>query len=168
MVSTVKHSLIGGILAGMVFAMMEMVYGAFAKGSFFAPLKMIASLPLQQPPPQIPLGSAIVVGLITHMVFSMMFGLIAAVIISQVPSAASSQSGIVIAASVVGLMLWPLNFYVIAPLLHAPWFATQTDWFWQGLVAHTIFFGTVLGMYLASRLPKAAAMPEGGSVRAPG
>ncbi len=87
--------MIGGILAGVVFAMMEMVYAAIAKGSFFAPLGMVASLPLQQPPPQIPLGTAIVVGLATHMVLSMMFGFIAAVIIGKFASVVSSPFGIV-------------------------------------------------------------------------
>jgi len=112
MASTVEHGLIGGILAGMVFAMTEMICGALEKGSFFP---FCVSLPLQQPPPQIPLGTATVVGLITHMVVSMMFGLIAAVIISKVASVVSSQPGIVIVASVVGLILWPLDFHVIAP-----------------------------------------------------
>jgi hypothetical protein len=56
---------------------------------------------------------------------------------------------------VVNLLSFPLNFYVIAPLINAPWFAQMTEptaVFLQAL--WHVVFGAVLGWYLASRLPR--------------
>ncbi len=53
----------------------------------------------------------------------------------------------------VGFVLWPLSLYILAPLVNAPWFATDTDPF-QQFLWHTFVYGLVLGLYLASRLPQ--------------
>jgi hypothetical protein len=66
----------------------------------------------------------------------------------------------VIFTTVLGLVIWPLNFYVIAPLINAPWFAQVTkpeDQIMQA-IWHTLF-GAVLGFYLASRLPGRTSAP---------
>lgn len=151
----IKYGLIGGIIAGVLFALMEMIYAWVAKGDFWGPIRMIASIPLQQPPPQIPLTTAIVTGLLSHMFFSMVFGVVVALIVSALAGASSmfrSPTAIVVFAALFGLLLWPVDFYVIAPLIGVPWFATQTNAFWQGFVAHTFFFGAVLGWYLTTKV----------------
>ncbi len=158
----VKQGLIGGIIAGIIFAMFEMVIAWLLSGNFFGPLRMIAGIPLQQPPPQIAMGTAIVVGMITHMVFSMMFGVVVAWIVAMVAALRRSPAATVAFATLFGLVLWPLNFFVIAPLINAPWFMTEPSQLWQGFVAHTFMYGTVLGLYLARQLPGAAT--TGGDV----
>jgi hypothetical protein len=56
---------------------------------------------------------------------------------------------------VLNLLSWPLNFYVIAPLINAPWFAGMTEPTAMLLqAAWHIVFGAILGWYLASQLPK--------------
>lgn len=160
----VKKGIIGGIVAGLVFAVFEMIYAAIAAGNFFGPLAMIASIPLQTPPPEIGLSSAIVVGLITHMILSIGFGLGVTFLVSSIEPLRSSRVTLLVGTSAAGLVLWLVNFYVLSYVLGTPWFATQASALWQGFIAHTFFFGTVLGVYLLSQAPEpqAAAAPQQG------
>ncbi len=150
-----KQGAIGGIIAGIVFAMAEMIGAALIQGNpFLMPLAAIASVPIGQPPPQIMQGYStitfVLIGLVTHMVFSAIFGIIFALAVAKVP-ALRSRMVLIIAASVWGFILWVVNFYVLGPALGRPWFA-QTPALLQ-FIYHTFFFGTVLGVYLRSVLP---------------
>ncbi len=49
----------------------------------------------------------------------------------------------------VRLLLWLVNFYVVAPVLF-PWFLMANPV--VQFLAHTFFFGTVLGLSLGARL----------------
>lgn len=51
----------------------------------------------------------------------------------------------VVVASIFGLALWLINFYVIAPFAF-PWFLQSSPL--VQFVGHTFFFGSVLGYYL--------------------
>ncbi|MFL5734248.1 MAG: hypothetical protein ACJ78Q_13755 [Chloroflexia bacterium] len=149
----VRNGAIGGVIAGIVFAAAEMLAAWFTMGKPAAPLHMIAGIPLQQDPMQISDGTAIVVGMLFHMVYSATVGVIVAFVVTSVAVLRNSPATTVIFSTVLGLVLWPLNFYVIAPLIHAPWFAAVTnpsDQIQQA-IWHALF-GAVLGLYLASRL----------------
>ncbi len=151
----VKQGAIGGIIAGIVFAIAEMMGARFIGGNpFLQPLAAIASVPIGQPPPQIMQGYStitfVLIGLVTHMVFSAIFGIIFALAVAKVP-ALRSPVALIVAASIWGFILWVVNFYVLGPALGRPWFA-QTPAL-QQFVYHTFFFGTVLGLYLRSVLP---------------
>lgn len=139
---------VGGVIAGAVMGMVEMVWAAAAGMGFWLPARMIASVPLGTMPPEIPLSTAIPVFLVTHMVLSMMFGLAFAALLALVPALRASAVATVVAASLFGLMLWLLNFYVIAPALDRPWFTDAEPI--QQFVAHTFAFGAVLGLYLVA------------------
>jgi len=160
----IKKGIVGGIVAGLVFAVFEMIYAAIAAGNFFGPLQMIASIPLQIPPPEIGLGSAIVVGLITHLILSTGFGVGVTFLVSSIEPLRSSRTTLLLATSAAGLALWLVNFYGLSYLLGTPWFATQTSALWQGFIAHTFFFGTALGVYLLSQesASQAVAAPQRG------
>ncbi|MFN2431692.1 MAG: hypothetical protein ABR599_02530 [Gemmatimonadota bacterium] len=149
----IKHGLIGGFLAGVVFAMGEMIAARLMQGDALMPLHMIAGLPLQQDPKTIAPATAVPVGMIAHMAYSMALAAVLALVVAIVPGLRASGARTVIFATIIGFLIWPLNFYVIAPLLNAPWFATDTEPVLQ-FVFHTFLYGTVLGMYLAARLPE--------------
>src|SRR5438132_14292331 len=100
-----------------------MVAAWVSMGKPIAPLHMIAGIPLQQGPMKIDDGTALVVGTIAHMVYSMAVGVIVAFIVTWVPILRNSPVATVIFTMVLGLVAWPLNFYVVAPLINAPWFA---------------------------------------------
>ncbi len=157
----IKHGLIGGLVAGIVFAMGEMISAWLMQGNAFMPLHMIAGVPLQQDPKAVEPGTALRVGMITHMLYSMALAVVIALIVASVAGLRASGARTVIFATLIGFIIWPLNFYVIAPMLDAPWFATETQPVLQ-FIFHTFLYGTVLGIYLAARLPKAVAR-----VRAP-
>ena len=151
-----KQGAIGGLIAGVTFAMAEMLGAYFISGNpFIMPLKMMASVPLGTPPPEIAMGTALSLGVVFHLVFSVVLGMIFAALVAKIPAQQASSTMLVVAASVYGTITWVLNFYVLAPALGRPWF-TQTPPI-QQFVYHTLFFGTVLGLYLASTLPRRRA-----------
>lgn len=154
--SAVLHGAIGGAIAGVAMAMVEMVWAAVVGAGFWAPLQMIASVPLGTAPPEIALSTAIPVGVLTHMVLSMMFGVSFVLLLWAVPPLRASAGITVVAASLGGLALWLVNFYVIAPTIGRGWFADADAA--QQFVAHTFGFGTVLGLYLVTMLDRRESM----------
>ncbi len=147
-----RYGIAGGIVAGIVFAMFEMMMALVLNGSaaFFMPLRMIGGIALGQSAlmPGTSLLSAGGTGLVIHMVLSMMFGVILAAVIASVPQLARSWGTIVASASVAGFLLWIVNFYLLANLFGWTWFPDNTNAAVQ-FVAHTFFFGSVLGLILA-------------------
>lgn len=146
----VKVGAVGGLVAGVVFAMFEMIMAAILNGAdaFFMPLRMIGATVLGQEAltPSYSLGYAAVTGVIVHMVLSMMFGVVFA-LITEAAGLVRSTGVLFVAASLYGLSLWLVNFYLIAPVVGWDWFPNGTE-VWVQLVAHTLFFGTVLGLLL--------------------
>jgi len=149
----IRHGLIGGILAGIMFAMAEMIIVWQMQGSFLMPMHMPASIPLQTPPALIDPVLAIPVGLVTHLLFSMLFGVVAASIVTRFPDLRRSPQATVTFGTVFGFLLMPINFFLFAQVINVPWFATEVNSSLQ-LTLHTVAFGTVLGLYLTSQLPR--------------
>lgn len=146
-----KHGLIGGIIAGIVFAVFEMVTAAIMDGpnAFFMPLRMIGGIALGQQAldPGSSLLAAGGAGLLVHMMLSAAYGVGVAGVARYVPVLASSATTLIVWSSAAGLGLWLVNFYVIAPIGGWTWFPEGTNPVVQ-FIAHTFFYGTVLGIYL--------------------
>ena len=125
-----KHGLIGGAVAGIVFAIFEMVMAALLDGAdaFFMPLRMIGGIALGQQAldPETSLLVAGATGLLVHMVLSMAYGVGVAGVARYVPALSASATALVLWASVTGLGLWLVNFYVIAPIGGWTWFPDGT------------------------------------------
>ncbi len=147
----VKQGAVGGVIAGIVFAMFEMIMAAVLNGAdaFFMPLRMIGAIVLGMKAldPAYSLVTAGMVGLMVHMMLSIMFGIIFAALVAYIPGLANSSPILVVAASVYGFALWIVNFYIIAHVAGWLWFPDKTNVPVQ-FVAHTIMFGTVLGLFL--------------------
>ncbi|MBI3979637.1 MAG: hypothetical protein HY331_15765 [Chloroflexi bacterium] len=143
---------IGGVVAGIVFAIFEMVAMALMGAPVQAPLRMIGAIPLgaDSLSPAYPAETAIVVGAVTHLILSAIFGVVFALIVAALPQLAASAATLVVAASIYGFLLWIVNFQIIGRLLF-PWFL-MADQLIAGFIAHTFFYGSVLGAYLASVL----------------
>ncbi|MGE3912563.1 MAG: hypothetical protein AB7K36_24595 [Chloroflexota bacterium] len=152
----VTQGIIGGVVAGIIFAMFEMITAALLMGApaFWMPLRMIGAIVLGPDALEAsyPLVTAGLTGVVVHMVLSMMFGAAFGLLVANVPSLARSTGAIVIGATAFGFLLWVVNFYVLAPIFGWDWFPTQTNPI-QQFVAHTFFFGSVLGFYLARMKP---------------
>lgn len=147
----VKHGIIGGIGAGITYAMFQMIMAAILNGTgaFFMPLRMIAATALGEQALQAgySLLAAGVTGLVIHMMLSAIFGLVVAGILRSIPSLSASTASVLITTSILGFGLWIVNFYVIANIGGWVWFPNGSNLFVQ-FFAHTVFFGTVLGLYL--------------------
>jgi hypothetical protein len=152
----VSHGVVGGIIAGLVFAMFEMIMAAIQMGgeAFFMPLRMIGGIVLgeQALAPETSLIVAGAAGLLVHMMLSALYGAGVALAAVVVPQLRSGTVTLVGWASIAGLALWLVNFYVIAPIAGWNWFPNDTDPVVQ-FVAHTFFFGSVLGLYLSRFAP---------------
>ncbi len=146
-----KHGALGGLIAGIVFAMFEMIMAAIMNGgdAFFMPLRMIGAMVLGQEAlmPTYDLATAAIVGLVAHMMLSIIFGIVFAVVVALVPALAQSTGALIISTSAYGFLIWLVNFYIIARIAGWNWFPDETNVAVQ-FVAHTFFFGTVLGWVL--------------------
>lgn len=145
--------LVAGLIGGIAFALFEMIVAAVLVGNFFGPLRMISAVVLGQQAltQEVSLGLAALVGVAVHMVYSLLAGVVFALIIAAVGAFHSSRGAVIVTASVLGLLMWILNFYIIAPAAGWVWFSQNADQFWQGFVAHTFLYGSVAGWYLAAR-----------------
>lgn len=140
-----RQGVIGGIVAGLVFAAFEMIVSAMMMGgaAFFMPLRMIGAIVLGAAAlePTYSLWAAGLAGLIVHVVLAVIYGGIFATLFGGLRSAVAD----IATGAAYGLALWLVNFYVIAPIAF-PWF-TEANPVVQ-FIAHTFFFGAVLGWYV--------------------
>lgn len=148
----VGPAVVAGIIGGLIFAVFEMVATAVMTGpdAAFMPLRMIGGIALgaQALDPGYPLITAAIAGVLVHMVLSIAFAIVFAVIIPPtVTSGTLALLGIGF-----GIGLWIVNFFVIAPLAGWNWFPEQTNPIIQ-LVAHSLFFGCPVAWYLARARP---------------
>ena len=144
-----RAGLVGGIVAGIVFAMFEMIMAAVLNGTeaFFMPLRMIGAIGIGTSALD-PSGSLLTaggVGLIIHMALSMMFGVAVAAILALVPALSRTTTSTVAVASAAGFGLWVLNFFLLAGIFGWTWFPDTQNVAVQ-FVAHTVMFGSVLGL----------------------
>ena len=151
--SWAKSGMVGGLIGGITFALFQMIIAAILVNNFWGPLRMIAGTVLgpQALTPEVSLWLAAVVGVLVHLIYSIVAGAIFALIIAAVRPLHTSAAIIVLAGGVFGLLMWLINFFVISPAVGWSWFPQNTDQFWQGFVAHTFLYGTILGWYMAGQ-----------------
>jgi hypothetical protein len=143
------HAVTGGLIAGIAFAVFEMLASTVLIGAgMFAPLRMIAGIVLggQALESTYSLLSVITTALIVHLTLSVAFALLFVAVV-QPTSSIRSTNMLLLSASIYGLGLWLVNFYVIAPLMGWSWFTQDTNPLVQFL-AHTFFYGWMLGAWL--------------------
>jgi uncharacterized membrane protein YagU involved in acid resistance len=119
--------------------------------AFFMPLRMIGAIVLGSAAldPGYSLASAGFAGVIVHMVLSIVFALILAAFASPVAGTAALAAG----GIAFGIVLWLVNFYLVAPLAGWTWFPDRSNQVVQ-FVAHALFYGCPVGWYLGrSRVP---------------
>jgi hypothetical protein len=150
----VKEGAIGGVIAGAIFAMFEMVIAAILDGgsAFWNPLRMIGAMVLGDDAlmSSYSLWKAALTGIVLHMMLSLAFGVVFGLVVSAVPALARTSGTLIASAGLYGLVLWLVNFYVIAPVAGWDWFPDKTNETVQ-FVAHVGFFGIVLG-WIVDRL----------------
>jgi len=147
-----RHGMIGGLLAGLVFIVAEMIMNAALGKPFFGPPRLISSIVLGKAAlmPTYSAAKAIIIGFIIHFILAMLFGVSTLALFEAaravVPRLATFPAMVLFYGAVAGCALWVIDFLIIAPAAF-PQF-TKVNQFWNGFIAHTVFFGLVLGGYL--------------------
>lgn len=137
-----------GIIAGLVFVMAQMLLvWAFLGQSPWGPPRMIAAMALGPevlPPPAGFEAVPILVAMMIHLVFSILYGIVIGAIVQKMGMGAAVLTG-----AVFGLVaMYLVNFYLVAPLLF-PWFLQATNWI---TAFNHLLFGLVAGgAYVALR-----------------
>lgn len=131
--------ILAGIIAGIVFALWEMILNPLFLGNRpWAPVRMIAGIAMGQsvvPPPDTFALLPILVGVLVHLALSIIYAIVLAYIIQRMSLGTS-----LVAGAIYGLVLYYLNFYLIANIAFG-WFKGGQNWF--TLIGHALF-GLVL------------------------
>jgi hypothetical protein len=149
----VKHGVIAGVLGGITFVVYEMVFVLLTRGAHavLMPLRLIGAIALGQRAldPGYSLLVSGGVGAVVHLMFSALFGVVFALLAWVVPALWESTPALLASASAWGLLVWAVNFHLIAPWAGLAWLPGRSTP-WVPFLAHTFGFGTVLGIYLDS------------------
>ena len=153
------QGILGGLAAGVVFGVAEMVAMVLHGHSVYTWIQLVAAiffgnqvLGSGQITPQV-----LLVAIGTHLALSATYGIILALLAAVGLAATASARPLLLAGMIWGVVLWFLNFFVIAPFAF-PWFDTA-DVATQ-FVTHVFFFGLPLGLFLAWRMTGLAARPS--------
>jgi hypothetical protein len=148
-----------GIVAGIIFAAFEMLAAAMLMGpdATAMPLRMIGAMVLgaQALEPSYSLAVAAMSGVIVHLILSVVFTAIFAAIAAPMLAATglgATSGSLAFAGIGFGIVLWLVNFYLVAPAAGWTWFPERTDPVVQFL-AHAFFFGCATGWMLGRGRP---------------
>jgi phage shock protein PspC (stress-responsive transcriptional regulator) len=144
---SLSEGITAGIIAGIVFATMEIVGAVMMGNPALMPVRMFASVVLGQEAMQGPLGTALVVGTIAHLALSAIFGIVYGLFAARASEATRTSFGRQAGLGVLfGLAVWLVNFQIVARVLY-PWFL-GTPQFLQAMM-HGLFFGLPLALVYA-------------------
>lgn len=137
-----------GLVAGIVFAMMEIAGAAMMGQHPLMPLRMFASVALGKDAMDVSsIGTVVVAGMLAHLLLSGIYGLIYGLVMARLPAETQTgwarQIGI---GLLFGAMLWLVNFQVIGRLLY-PWFLTAPQML--QMLMHAMFYGLPLALMFA-------------------
>lgn len=136
-----KAAIWAGIIAGLVFMMLEMVLvGTVGGESPWGPPRMIAAMAMGDgvlPPPATFDMGIMMVAMMIHLVLSIILGLVLGWAISQWRMSLVTA---IITGTVFGLLIYFVNFYLMTGIF--PWFAMARGGI--SIFAHAMF-GLVLG-----------------------
>jgi hypothetical protein len=137
-----------GLIAGMIFAVMEVVGAAMMGQPPLMPIRMFASTVLGQAAlMETATGTVLIVGLAAHFALSAIYGLIYGLINAKFSAPTETSYGRQAGLGLLfGAMLWLVNFQVIARVLY-PWFLDAPQFLQMAM--HAMFFGLPLGLMYA-------------------
>lgn len=136
-----------GLIAGLIFAIIQMISAAAAGMSALAPLRMAGSLLLGTAAFDETQGGAVLTGVLVHAVLSAAFGFLYGIANAKGTRRTQTDWGRQVGLGLAfGAVLWLVNFQIIARLFY-PWFL-EPNQFVQ-LLMHALFFGLPLSLMYA-------------------
>ena len=142
-----KAAALAGLVAGVVFMMMEMALVAATTGSPWGPPRMIAAIVMGKavlPPPATFDLTVFMAAMAFHLALSVVLGLVWAVLAGRLAGGRALVLG-----AAFGLVVYVIHFYGMTALF--PWFAMARNWI--SIVAHLAFGLVLAGAYLRLRKP---------------
>lgn len=146
-----REGILGGLLAGAIFAVAQMLLAAAMGVSPWTPWAFFASILLGRAALEAAFTPSIfVVGFVTHAILSALFGLLwGAIAKSVAPGIRDNWGPHAAAATIYGLLLWLVNFQVIGRIVY-PWVLESGSL--AQVLLHAFAFGLPLGLWLCARL----------------
>lgn len=156
-----RHGIIAGLVAGVTLLLEEMVATVLLGGNASNPFRLVASVVFGQQAlsPDFALWMPLLVGAAAHVLLSVLFGLVFILLVARAYQLSARAPLLLIYGMLYGLALWELNVLTVLHLLFpqvAPLFGLANQ-IWNGIVAYAIFYGLVLGAYLAFARPGVVA-----------
>ncbi|MBA3564546.1 MAG: hypothetical protein H0W33_11185 [Gammaproteobacteria bacterium] len=143
-----SRAIVAGLIAGLVFVMMEMILVTLAMGgSAWGPPRMMAAIVMGRdvlPPPATFSMGIVMVGMLLHFVLAIAYAVILAFVIRSMSVAAAIGTG-----ALFGLALYVVNFYGLTAVFD--WFAMARNW--VTLISH-VAFGAVAAWYYVAGTPR--------------
>ena len=142
-----RRGAVGGLVAGLVFVMMEMaLVPTVGGGELWGPPRMMGAIVLGSdalPPPATFDAAIVMVGMLVHFALSAVLGVIFAVATAKLKLSGAMA---ILAGAVFGLAVYVVNFYGFTAVW--PWFEMARNWI---TIASHVVFGAVLGAMLDYR-----------------
>lgn len=149
----VLDGITAGIVAGGLMLAAEMIASAALGASALSPIRLFSSIVLG--PAALsrtyPLITAVAVGVGIHAIFSGLYGVAAFEGVARVGRLDASVGRLLASGAAYGALLWAINFLFVGWLAF-PQFSV-VSLLWNGAVPHVVFFGLVLGGYVALKRP---------------
>jgi hypothetical protein len=154
-----------GLAAGLIFIASEVLMAGLLTGAASAtrPLRMIAAIVLGRSAlnPAYSFAAAGTTGLVVHLVLSIVYTAILALLVSVVSTMTheellSSALGDIFTGVFFGIALYVFNYFVVSPLAGWPWFHESTL---MEFVSHALFGGVAGWMLARSRFDRAGVTP---------
>ncbi len=152
-----RHGLAAGLVAAIVLALEEIVATLLLGGTPSDPFRLIASA-FYGPrtfSPGFPLIVAVPIGAAVHVGLSLAFGVVFVFVVAFFYQLSARTPLLPLYGVLYGLALWELNILTVLHLVF-PGIAEQfglANQIWNGIVAYGVFYGLVLGAYLAITRP---------------
>ncbi|HLL83283.1 MAG TPA: hypothetical protein VK420_11550 [Longimicrobium sp.] len=152
---------VGGQMAGGLFALMQMLAAAAGDGSAWLPWRLAASLLLGSGAVSAPASASIVLaGLFVHLMLSAFFGALWAVAARLLwPAMRDNLGSHAALAALYGAGVWLLNVQLIARGMF-PWINSYDSP--AQVLLHAFAYGLPLGLYVATRVRAVDAAVEQG------
>ncbi len=151
--SIIGQGVIGGLLAGVVLTIYESLAAYILVQNIFGFLRLAgATVVGEQALTDVwAFTSEGLIGLVVIGAFSIVAGILFALIVGAVAPFHSSAGSIIISGLAFGFLMWLVIYYAVAPVFNWFWLIPNSSTFWQGFLGFTVFFGLPLGLYLARK-----------------
>ncbi len=153
-----RAAIVAGLIAGVIFLMMEMILLVVVGESPWGPPRMMAAMVMGEavlPPPATFDVTIMMVAMVVHLMLSIALAVAFAWALSLWRLSVGAALAL---GAVFGLLIYLVNFYPVAAILF-PWFAMARNWI--TISSHVVFGAVLAWAYLAlARRERSAAHPE--------